>query len=296
MKIMPFKRFHILPAVLGFLLPVSADAQVPDIVIPAASFGPLCNATGLCSNSPATGVFSVISFLSEIAIPTIQTVFIGVAVLYTAWFSLEMIIHGDEESALTEQKKAFGYAAVGLGTIGISSLIVESFAPSVVGTALVNPTPFTIGVERIVDFITIVTGVFLIFIIGFAGARIIALQGDESEVGKQRKNLFHSILGVPMLLLARIGINAVIPDTGEASDLIPEFAGIAKFLLEIIAGLSIVALFVSGFLYIVSLYNDSLKQRAKKILISTFVILIIVIFSHALVATFIPANTPASTF
>jgi hypothetical protein len=280
----------------GILLPVSiALAQVPPVAIPAASFGPICAATGLCSNSPASGILSLVGFLLNIAVPAARIIFIGLSVIYVAWYALTMIVGGYDETVITEQRKAFTYAALGMGIVGVSSLIVDTFAPNIAGAALINPTPFIIAVERIVDFITIVTGTFLVFVISIAGARIIALQGNESEVDKQKKNFFNGLLGVVILLTARIVVEAVMPTTGVASDLIPEIAGIAKFLLEIVAGLAVFALIVAGVLLIVSVNNDNLKQRARRILFSTLIILLIVIFSHTIVATFIPPSVPPST-
>ena len=286
---------RILGVFLGMALPLSAFAQLPDVSVPQGSFDFLCSATGLCtvssivgSNGGPAGFAGVLAFLQGVIVPAIQTIFIGVGVLYTGWYALEMIVNGHEESTLQAQKNAFGQAAIGMGIVGVSSLIVQTFAPSSVGNAIVNPAPFEIAINAIIDFITIVTGAFLIFVVGMAGARIISLQGNESERDKQKKNFFHGLMGIPILLLARIIVTSIVPGVGEPDDLIPEIAGIAKFLLELVAGLAVLALIASGILFIVALHNDALKQRAKRILFSTLVILIIVVFSQVLVATFIP--------
>ena len=104
-----------------------------------------------------------------------------------------------------------------------------------------------------------------------------------------------------ILFLARVIVQAVLPSANSASvvtscsgspgpgGLIVEIAGIIKFLLEIIAGLAVVAMLASGIFYIVSFQNDALKQRAQRTALSTIVILIIVIFSHTIVSTFIPS-------
>ena len=278
----------ILGVLLGVALPLCAFAQMPNVAIPPASFGPICSATGLCAASSLSGFMDLQNFLGNVIIPAIKIIFVGVGVLYAGWYALEMIVSGDQESKLQEQKHAFSQAAIGMGIVGVSSLIVQTFAPSSAGSALVDPAPFDIAVNSIIDFITIVTGAFLVFVIGMAGARIISLQGNESEVEKQKKNFFNGLLGMPILLLARITVNSIIPVVGQPEDLIPEIAGVMKFLLEIAAGLAVLALIVSGILFIVALHNDTLKQRAKRILFSTLVILIIVVFSQVLVATFIP--------
>jgi hypothetical protein len=205
-----------------------------------------------------------------------------------------MIARGWEEAALTEGRKAFGYAAIGMGIIGTASLLTETFAPNTAGTALVSATPFITSMERIADFITVITGAFLIFVISMAGFRIIVLQGNESEIDKQKKNFLHGLMGVPILLLARIIVESILPATGDPNDIVTEIAGIVKFLLEITAGLAVVGLIASGFLLIISLHSDNLRQRAKRILYSTLIILIIIIFSLTIVGMFIPTSTPES--
>lgn len=279
-------------AIFGCLLasiPLIAHA----VSVPPASFNAICAATQLCFSSPATGVWSIETYLSLIIVPAIKVVFVGVAVFYVAWYALAMIMFGGEESVQTEQRKAFLDAAKGMGLIGIASFLVDTFAPSATGAALINETPFTNAMNIIVDFITLITGAFLVFVISLAGFRIIVLQGNESEVETQKKNFFNGLIGVVLLLTARIGVLAILP-SGSPDAIVTEIGGIIRFLLEIIAGLAVVSLIASGALFIVSLHNDNLRQRAKRILLSTVIILIIVIFSHVLIATFLPPTAPPS--
>src|SRR3989344_2265491 len=163
-------------AIFGLLL-----AFIPLIVhavaVPVASFGPICAATGLCASSPATGVWSIESYLSFVIVPAIKVIFVGVAVIYVTWYALSMIMFGGEESVQTEQRKAFADAARGMAFMGIAAFLVDTFAPSATGAALLNETPFTNAITIVADFITLVTGAFLIFVISLAGFRIIVLQG-----------------------------------------------------------------------------------------------------------------------
>ena len=278
---------YLYPAIAIFALvaPMTAIAALPPIAIPPASFGPLCTYTGFC-NTAGSGFLDLQLFLSGVVVPNIIALFIGIGVLYIAWYALNLIINGSEESTLSETKKAFGYAAMGMGIVGMASLMVDTFAPSSAGGGLVNPTPFAFGINALVDFITAVTGAFLVFLVGFSGFRIIALQGNESEIEKQRKNFFNGLLGIPVLLLARIIVTTIAPGNAP-QPIVDEIIGMVSFLLEILAGLAVVAIIVSGLMFIVSLNNDTLKQRAKKILSSTIIILIIVMFSYTLVSTFI---------
>ncbi|HLD07635.1 MAG TPA: hypothetical protein VJB60_01075 [Candidatus Peribacterales bacterium] len=286
---------RILMLAAGCVLPMLTAAQaVPSVTIPSTSFGPLCALTGLCAMSPATGVASIADYLTYIIVPAVKVIFVGVAVIYVSRYALTMILSGGDESAITEQREAFGDAARGMAFAGIASFIVNTFAPSAAGVALVNPGPFVNALNLVADFLTIVTGAFLIFVISFAGFRLIVLQGDEGEIEKQKKNFFNGLIGIALLFTARVIVLAILP-TGSPVLLVDEIGGMIRFLLEIIAGLAVTSIIVSGVLFVVSLHNDGLRQRARRILTSTVIVLVIVILSHLLVAVLLPPTAPPST-
>lgn len=267
---------------------------VPPVSVPVASFGPLCAATGLCWNSPGTGIMSILTYLTDIVVPAIKVIFIGVGVLYAAWYAMMLLVGGSDDSVQKQHRSAFSAAAQGMAVMGVAVAIVQMFAPSAVGNALVDVSPFTVAVDRVVDFITMATGAFLVFIISYSGLRLIVLQGNESEIETQRKNFFSGLLGVVLLLLARVIVQALLP-SGTPLLLVAEAGGMIRFLLEIIAVLAVLSFLVSGVLFLVALHNDTLRQRARRILLSTIIILLIVVFSHLLVSTFIPAGLPPTT-
>lgn len=271
----------------ALVLPVVAAAQppLPPFFVDLNSMTALCGATGLCTASAPIGVGLALQFLRDV-VEIVRMVFIGVCTAYFAWFGLNFIARGSDESALTEGRRAFGYAAIGMGIVGVASLLVQAFAPSFTGAAIVDPTPFAEAAERIVTYIMLVTGTFLVFTISFSGARLIVLQGNESEIEKQRKHFFNGLIGVVLLLVARVLVTAILP-SGGPDLIVVEVAGMVKFLLEIVAGLAVIAFIASGLLYLVNLHKDERKQRAQRILLSTIIILIIVILSHTLIATFI---------
>jgi uncharacterized membrane protein YhdT len=268
-----------------FLAPALAAAQVPPLGIPAASMGPLCTATGLCGLSAPVGVQLLQVFLLNL-VNTIRVVFVGVCTFYFAWFAVTMIAKGYEENTLSEQKKAFGYSAMGLGIVGVSSFLVQTFAPGTTGGFLVNPAPFDAAANLIADYLIAVTGGFLIFVLSMAGFRMIVLQGNEGEIQKQKKNFFSGLIGIGILLLARVIVFAFVGGAGP-SPMISEIAGVIRFLLEIVAGLAVIALVAAGFFYITSLSGDERKQRAKRMVTSTVIVLVIVIAAHTIIATFI---------
>ena len=267
--------------------PLAASAQLP-----SGWDAPLCSmAPELCGTYRA-GVFSLIDFATITAIPAARTILIGIVVIYFFWYAVTLIIEGSNENTLTESRKAFANAAFGLAFIAIGTLLVDTFSPSVTVGTLVNASPFYRGVELVAEFLTLVTGGFLVFLISVSGFRIIALQGNESEIEKQKKSFFNGLLGVVILLFARVIVLAIVPSSSLGGNigplgLVSEIAGIIKFLLELVAGLAVIALIASGVYFITSLHSDERQQRARRMLTSTVIVIIIVIASHMIVTTFI---------
>ena len=119
----------ILFAFFALTLPGIALAQpVPLLQVDPNSMTPLCSATGLCTASAPIGVGLALQFLQEV-VEIVRIVFIGVCTAYFAWYGLNFIVRGSDESALTEGRRAFGYAAIGMGIVGVASLLVQTFAP-----------------------------------------------------------------------------------------------------------------------------------------------------------------------
>lgn len=287
------RLLHLAAGCLGILLPLATAHAVPaQLTVPGGWDGPLCALTGLCGNSPATGVASIIDFATTIAIPAARALIVGLAVVYFAWYAIALITESSSENTLTETRKAYANAAMGLAFIGIASFLVDTFSPLTAGGNIANETPFYVAAEIIADYITFAVGAFLVFMISLSGFRIIALQGNESEIEKLKKNFFTGLMGVVVLLSARIIVLAIVP-TGPlgthtgALGLVNEVAGMIRFLLEIVAGLAVIALIASGLFYIISLHSDERAQRARRIIISTIIVLVIVITSHMILSTFI---------
>lgn len=239
-------------------------------------------------------------FLRDVVMIALRNIFIGVGVIYFAWYAVSMILSRGNETDLTEARGAFGHAAVGMSIIGVTTFITSTFTPfsgyvilTGPGTSLVLFGQFGAAASNIVNFILKVTGVFLMFHVTFAGFRIIVLYGNETEIEKQRKSFFNGLIGIAVLLLANAAANALVPTAtynpagGGPASFIVEIAGLIRFLLEIVAGLTVIALIGSGILYILSFNNEGLRERAKRAAFSSVIALIVVLSSYSIVSTFI---------
>jgi len=64
-----------------------------------------------------------------------------------------------------------------------------------------------------------------------------------------------------------------------------ELAGIARFLLTIFGALAVIGILAAGVMLIVSV-DESLKDKAKKLVIACMIALVIVIASYGIIDTF----------
>lgn len=195
------------------------------------------------------------------------------------YYGLRLLFTADSDNASTETKQAFVYAVTAAILVGGAEIIAGAFE---IGT--VDPSE--------------VGGVFettvLPFIMGLLSAALIAnvtIQGilmivssDEGGATKARKRFIHGIIGVAIALLASPFVKAIMGK--NSSPIVDEAVGIGDFLITIFGILAVVGVIVSGFMLILSV-DESLKDKARKLLISCIVALIVVISSAALLHLFV---------
>lgn len=224
----------------------------------------------------------------------IQEKFIGtflrygvVAVVFGmfAYYALSLLFLGDDENAATKMKTAFGHAIAGCAVVSIAILISEAIGGGI--TTPVNPltgpasTPIKTGIENVTTYFKVIVGALVSFHVTYQGIRLIALQGKEEELSKQKTRFFHGLLGVAVVLLADSIVSAVQPGS-NAGILSDEIKGIADFLIALFGLLAVVA-FMAGAAMLMLSVDESWKEKGKKGMFGSVVVLIVVFASWAIV-------------
>ncbi|MBI2117799.1 hypothetical protein HYT95_02770, partial [Candidatus Peregrinibacteria bacterium] len=176
------------------------------------------------------------------------------------------------------------HAIAGCAIVGIAVLISENIGDI---TTPDNPltgstsTQIRTGIENATEYFQLLVGAFVSFYVTYQGIRLIALQGKEEEVSKQKAKFFHGLIGVAVVLLADSIVRAVQPGS-NAGILSNEIKGIANFLITLFGLLTVVAFMASAAALMLSV-DESWKEKGKKGMFGSVIVLIVVFSSWAII-------------
>ncbi|OGJ53830.1 hypothetical protein A3D11_00260 [Candidatus Peribacteria bacterium RIFCSPHIGHO2_02_FULL_49_16] len=220
--------------------------------------------------------------------------FVAIALGMFFFYGVQMIIFSDDENVLTESKTAYFQAITGCAIVAGAVLLTQAFTNQ--GDKLIDPKIIIGkkgegGLKDIIEYFKIALGVALAFNIVFQGSRMIALQGQEGEIDKQKKKFFNGLMGVVVVLLADQLIKAVTGDTlqkggGKSTIIGDEVLGMANFLIEIFGILTVIAFVAAGMLILIAV-NPETVEKGKKLMITAIVSSAVVICSYAIVNLFL---------
>ncbi|OGJ57585.1 hypothetical protein A3H22_00950 [Candidatus Peribacteria bacterium RIFCSPLOWO2_12_FULL_55_15] len=198
-----------------------------------------------------------------------------------AYYALAILFSSDDENATTQMKTSFGHAIVGCAIVSIAILISD-----VISTEPINPLSDPGNVvkdqlQNIIDYFKIIVGALVSFHVTYQGIRLIALQGKEEELSKQKTRFFHGLIGIAVVLLATKLVEAASPGN-NAGILSTEIKGIADFLITLFGLLAVVAFIASAAMLLLSV-DESWKEKGKKGMFGSVIVLIIVFASFAII-------------
>ncbi len=274
------KTLRILPAVLlGLLLPHPASAyQLAD------SWNVLCGFIP-CS-SGGGGALGLNGYIYSKVIVAMESIFVAVVGTTLFLSAARMTLQSSDETAVSESRMAFIYAIGGAVVVGFASLIVQAFAPSATGTALVNTGLLIEGVNNIIIYIRLVLGTLVLVNIVVQAFRLIASHGEDEQFEKAKTYLIAGIVGAGIVMLANAVMISVNPEIGGPTDLAIEMAGIANYIITLF-GFGCVLVLIGAGAFLALSTNDGGKEKAKNMVLTAIVGLLAVLISFALVNAFI---------
>jgi len=216
--------------------------------------------------------------------------FWGLAAGAVFYYAVRMVLEAQKEEAGKDLTNAFIFALTGFAIIACASAFASAFGVGVLSSdavADVSPGILDFSIRSVANFIIKMSSGIFVLIIVITGLKMIATQGESSNFDKWRKVLVANCLGVIMMLTAYFVIHAI--SDVDYTLLITEMKGLALWMLTIIGFVCVVALIIAGIMLIVSV-DESLKDRAKRIVIGTLISLLIVIASYTLIIVFMPTT------
>ncbi len=230
------------------------------------------------------GFAGFIAYVLQV-VPVLRGMFVAFAFFFLFLFAATMVLFSHDESAMTEAKKAYAYAVIGMVVVGLSTLIAQAIMPG--SPAFIHPGILEPSFENVIAYGKWAVAVALVINVVIQGFRLVISHGEQEYVDRARKRLFMSFVGTILVVLTQAIVVAVNPGLGADLDgLNEEAVGLANFLLAFIGAGAVIAIVVAG-IYLVVSVDESLKERAKGIIKTSIIALIVVLLSYALVNAFI---------
>ncbi|MDP6561801.1 MAG: hypothetical protein QF793_02650 [Candidatus Peribacteraceae bacterium] len=248
---------------------IVAAAALPDLAA-AQNINP-CPLGNLACPGGSTDVF-----IANILVRGGKFAFGGVLFAMLVWYGFKLIMGADNDSTISEVYNAYAYAMIGTILAGGAFTLANTFA---VPGNIVNQAPTNTILFGVITALRTILFTALLFNMFFQGYRLISSQ-DESQVEKSKKQFIYGMVGAGIVILAD---RLVFAFSGvQVGILSTEAIGIANFIGTILGAFAVIALFVAG-LWLVFAVNEQNSEKAKKIIITTFVVLAICMVSLALI-------------
>ena len=271
--------FLAIAALGALLLPVSVHA----LSIDYSSVQALCGIVPCTSGGG--GAAGLSTYVLDRGVAALEVGIIAAAIISLFVAAVQMVAFSAQENTVNESRTAYIYIITGLAVIGLARWFVLAFSPVETGTALVNASVVEEGVGNIVTYFKLIIAVTIMINIVVQAFRLITSQGQQEQVDKAKKRFIAGFVGAGVILLANVIVVAVLPGA-RSGEIAIEIAGIANYFLMILGFLALLAIIVAGVLLIVSI-DEGLKEKAKTVIKTCIVGLIVVLVSYALVTAFI---------
>ena len=198
-------------------------------------------------------------------------------------YGIKLAATSYKDGAMSEAIQAYVQAFIGATVVGGAFVLGNSIANDADHTIIVDTEPIKDSIfGQIASFlITIVTVVVIANII-IQGIRMISAL-NEGSIETARKNFIQSLAGGAIVMIVVPVFNAI---TGLGSaggiEIQTKIVQIANFLGTIFGVLAVIAFIVAGIMLIVSV-NDSLRDRARSLMIASLIAIICVVAALGIV-------------
>jgi hypothetical protein len=250
----------------------------------------------------------------------------AVAIAMIVFSGFRMVTGWGKEDVYQQQRANIFFAIIGLTAVGMAGELANVFAvtcppavagqptaPCVVGGFLKDPnaivrtaTLFDQRTQIIITFIKYFVGAIAVLMIVTNGLRMVTMGSSEDKIELDKKNLFYSVIGLVLIIMADTVINKVLykidrtryPGVGgvepaiDATRGLNEIIGFTNFIVSIVGPLAVAILLAGGIMYMTSAGNDERQGKAKRLITAALIGLIIIYGAFAIVNTFIVGAFP----
>jgi hypothetical protein len=294
---------------------VSAQTGIFELP-PATSYGdvPAPTSGGTAQEQFAELVWGVVQ--------NVRYVLGAVAIAIIVYSGFRMVISWGDEEAYSKQRKSIFYGIIGLALVGLAGEAAQIFSvscdvnpptgqatiPCRPGSFIKDPnalvrtaTLFNQQTQIIITFIKYLVGAVAVLMIVRSGARMVTMSQNEEAIAQDKKNLMYSGIGLVLIIIADNIINNVFykldlsryPGTGGAQPAVDpvqgvkEIVGFTNLVVNILGPIAVLALLAGGIMYITAGGQEDKMAKAKRLIVSALVGIVIIYGAFAIVGTVI---------
>jgi len=228
----------------------------------------------------------------------------AIAILLGLTGIVQLIIAEDKEESVTKSKIIILYYFIVIILIAISydlGQIMDFSGGGLLGEraeVAFRLRLFDNTVRILITFIKFILGAIAVFMLTLTGLRLITLGDNEEEAGKAKKNIIYILGGLFALLFVDNMINNVFyvidkPGENITIDLaqgIREIVGFTNFIVSWITPVAVITLVAGGLMYVGSFGNEETQTKAKKMIITSLIGIVIIYGAFGLVSTIISGS------
>jgi len=222
-----------------------------------------------------------------------------IAVLMTIFVGVKMVTAGKESEEVSRKSKTYiRYFVEGLIVIFMADAIVSVifgaeggiFRGGAAGAEEYAAKTASL-MEGIMSLIETLVGSLAVFSLVTAGMRYVGGSYDDDQIGKAKKQITWSLVGLFVVGISEFVVKKILfPDQGaklgveSAKQL---FAQVTNFIAGTMGTLAFVFLIYAGFLYLMGAQSEDNVSKAKKIIFTALIGIVIAISAFAFSNTFI---------
>jgi hypothetical protein len=211
------------------------------------------------------------------------------------FYGIKLLIGSRSDNTLTEIKQAYGQALFGTAIVGGAIFLANTFAS---GTGeIVAANNFNSVVGNAISFLSALIATIVLTNVVIQGIRLIVAL-EDGDVDKAKKGFLHGMIGAGIAILAVSFVRIFTAvetsgggglDAGGVELAIIEILGIGQYLTLLVGAIAVLGILVAGIMLVVSV-DESLKDRARKLIITSLVALAVSLTAFGLVRLFIPST------
>lgn len=230
-----------------------------------------------------------------------------IGILYLTILGYTLVTAADSEEEITTSKRGFVYMFIAFILISMSEEFAKIFDMRD-STLIQSPQEilrrvrlFDRQIEVSVTFIKYVVGAYATLMMVRSGIKLVTSGGEDEEAAKHKKSILYSAGGLVVIFLGDIFINKVFYKidrnvysgiTGvhpmvDAKAGVEQLAGITNFIVSLVGPLAVLMLVVGAILYATAGGEDDKIEKAKRMIFTTIIAILIIYGAFALVSTVI---------